>query len=164
VAQVDEAILRSEDQRTDDGPVESEWKKPRIRAAGAFRSPPKGEAGFSGLDLKSYCESKTWRIEDLAPENIGILVEKCLFHAMPNALDITALDGGSRTAPSNRPSAERSPVKSRHGSNPARLRIRLDTVHRFLRDSRRTESATGQRPPCLARADGELEAGEKKRA
>lgn len=53
--------------------------------------------GVSGLDLKSHYESRTGRIEELAPENIGILVEKCLFHDMPNALVITTLDCGRRT-------------------------------------------------------------------
>ncbi|MEM7011403.1 MAG: right-handed parallel beta-helix repeat-containing protein [Verrucomicrobiota bacterium] len=57
--------------------------------------------GVSGLDLKSHYESRTGRIEDLAPENIGILVEKCLFHDMPNALVITTLDSGRRSGPGN---------------------------------------------------------------
>ena len=55
--------------------------------------------GVSGLDLKSHYESRTGRIEDLAPENIGILVEKCLFHDMPNGLVITTLDCGRRKGP-----------------------------------------------------------------
>jgi hypothetical protein len=38
-------------------------------------------------------------IEDLAPENIGILVEKCLFHDMPNGLVISTLDCGRRKGP-----------------------------------------------------------------
>ncbi|MAF65279.1 MAG: hypothetical protein CMJ84_06430 [Planctomycetes bacterium] len=57
--------------------------------------------GVSGLDVKSHYESRTGRIEDLAPENIGILVEKCLFHDMPNALVITTLDCGRRTGLGN---------------------------------------------------------------
>lgn len=57
--------------------------------------------GVSGLDLKAHYESRTGRIENLAPENIGILVEKCLFHDMPNALVITTLDGGRRKGPGN---------------------------------------------------------------
>ena len=57
--------------------------------------------GVSGLDLKSHYESRTGKIEDLAPENIGILVEKCLFHDMPNALVITTLDAGRRKGPGN---------------------------------------------------------------
>ncbi len=55
--------------------------------------------GVSGLDLKSHYESKTGRIEDLAPENIGILIEKCLFHDMPNAIVLTTLDCGRRKGP-----------------------------------------------------------------
>jgi len=55
--------------------------------------------GVSGLDLKSHYESRTGRIEDLAPENIGILVEKCVFHDMPNGLVITTLDCGRRKGP-----------------------------------------------------------------
>jgi hypothetical protein len=57
--------------------------------------------GVSGLDLKSHYESRTGRIEDLAPENIGILVETCLFHDMPNAIVLTTLDCGRRTGPGN---------------------------------------------------------------
>jgi len=55
--------------------------------------------GVSGLDLKSHYETRTGRIEDLAPENIGILVEKCLFHDMPNGLVITTNDCGRRKGP-----------------------------------------------------------------
>ena len=53
----------------------------------------------SGLDLKSHYESRTGNIEELAPENIDILVEDCLFHDTPNALVITTLDGGRRKGP-----------------------------------------------------------------
>ena len=42
--------------------------------------------GTSGMDIKSHYESKTGRIEDLSPENVGILIENCLFHDMPNAI------------------------------------------------------------------------------
>ncbi len=52
--------------------------------------------GVSGMDIKAHYESKTGRIEDLAPENIGIRVERCLFHDMPNAFVITTLDCGRR--------------------------------------------------------------------
>ena len=55
--------------------------------------------GVSGLDLKSHYESRTGNIDDLAPENVGILVEDCLFHDMPNALVITTLDAGRRKGP-----------------------------------------------------------------
>jgi len=55
--------------------------------------------GTSGMDIKSHYESRTGRIEDLAPENTGILVEKCLFHDMPNALVLTTLDCGRRKGP-----------------------------------------------------------------
>ena len=55
--------------------------------------------GVSGLDLKSHYESRTGRIEDLAPENIGIVVEDCLLHDMPNGLVITTLDCGRRKGP-----------------------------------------------------------------
>jgi len=53
----------------------------------------------SGMDIKSHYESRTGRIADLAPENIGILVEKCLFHDMPNAIVLTTLDCGRRKGP-----------------------------------------------------------------
>lgn len=55
--------------------------------------------GVSGLDLKSHYESKTGRVEDLAPENIDILIENCLFHDMPNAIVLTTLDCGRRKGP-----------------------------------------------------------------
>jgi len=57
--------------------------------------------GVSGMDIKSHYESKTGRIEDLSPENIGILIENCLFHDMPNAIVLTTLDCGRRTGPGN---------------------------------------------------------------
>lgn len=57
--------------------------------------------GTSGMDIKSHYESRTGRIEDLAPENIGIVVEKCLFHDMPNAFVLTTLDCGRRQGPGN---------------------------------------------------------------
>jgi hypothetical protein len=55
--------------------------------------------GVSGLDLKSHYESRTGNIDELAPENVGIQVEDCLFHDMPNALVITTLDAGRRKGP-----------------------------------------------------------------
>lgn len=55
--------------------------------------------GVSGMDIKSHYESKTGRIEDLAPENIGILIENCLFHDTPNAIVLTTLDCGRRSGP-----------------------------------------------------------------
>jgi hypothetical protein len=55
----------------------------------------------SGMDIKSHYESKTGRITDLAPENVGILVEDCLFHDMPNAIVLTTIDGGRRKGPGN---------------------------------------------------------------
>ena len=57
--------------------------------------------GTSGMDIKSHYESRTGRIEDLSPENIGILVENCLFHDMPNAIVLTTLDCGRRKGPGN---------------------------------------------------------------
>lgn len=50
--------------------------------------------GVSGLDIKSHYETKTGRIEDVAPENNNIRVEKCLFHDMPNAMVLTTIDTG----------------------------------------------------------------------
>ena len=55
--------------------------------------------GTSGMDIKSHYESRTGRIADLAPENIGIRVEKCVFHDMPNAIVLTTLDCGRRKGP-----------------------------------------------------------------
>lgn len=55
--------------------------------------------GTAGLDLKSHYELKTGRIEDHAPENVGIVVENCLFHDMPNAVILTTLDCGRRDGP-----------------------------------------------------------------
>jgi hypothetical protein len=55
--------------------------------------------GTSGMDIKAHYETKTGRIEDLPPENVGILVEKCLFHDMPNAFVFTTLDCGRREGP-----------------------------------------------------------------
>lgn len=55
--------------------------------------------GTSGMDIKSHYESRTGRIEDLAPENVGIVIEKCLFHDTPNALVLTTLDCGRRKGP-----------------------------------------------------------------
>jgi hypothetical protein len=55
--------------------------------------------GTSGMDIKSHYESRTGRIADLAPENIGILVEKCVFHDTPNAIVLTTLDCGRRKGP-----------------------------------------------------------------
>jgi hypothetical protein len=54
-----------------------------------------------GMDIKSHYESRTGRIADLSPENIGILIENCLFHDMPNAIVLTTLDCGRRTGPGN---------------------------------------------------------------
>ena len=55
----------------------------------------------SGMDLKSHYESKSGRITDLEPENVGIRVERCLFHDMPNAIVLTTIDGGRRKGPGN---------------------------------------------------------------
>jgi len=55
--------------------------------------------GVCGLDIKSHYESRTGRIADLRPENIGIRIEKCLFHDMPNAIVLTTLDAGRRKGP-----------------------------------------------------------------
>jgi len=55
--------------------------------------------GTSGMDIKSHYESRTGQVADLAPENIGIVVEKCLFHDMPNAIVLTTLDCGRRKGP-----------------------------------------------------------------
>jgi len=55
--------------------------------------------GTSGMDIKSHYESRAGRIADLSPENVGILVEKCLFHDMPNAFVLTTLDCGYRLKP-----------------------------------------------------------------
>jgi hypothetical protein len=53
--------------------------------------------GVSGLDLKShYTGADLFR-----PENIGILIEKCLFHDMPNAIVLTTNDCGRRKGPGN---------------------------------------------------------------
>ncbi|MHC4626508.1 MAG: sialate O-acetylesterase [Planctomycetota bacterium] len=57
--------------------------------------------GVSGMDIKSHYESGSGRIEELSPENVGILVENCLFHDMPNAIVLTTLDCGRRTGPGN---------------------------------------------------------------
>jgi len=43
--------------------------------------------GCCGLDLKSHYEGALGR-----PENVGILIEKCLFSDMPNAVVLTTLD------------------------------------------------------------------------
>jgi hypothetical protein len=53
----------------------------------------------SGIDLKSFYQTRSGRIEDLEPQNIGILIEDCLFHDMPNAVILTTLDGGRRKGP-----------------------------------------------------------------
>jgi len=47
--------------------------------------------GCCGLDLKSHYEGVLGR-----PENVGILVEKCLFSDMPNAVVLTTLDDSRR--------------------------------------------------------------------
>lgn len=47
--------------------------------------------GCAGLDLKSHYEGPLGR-----PENVGILVEKCLFADMPNAVVLTTLDHNRR--------------------------------------------------------------------
>ena len=52
--------------------------------------------GVSGMDLKASYHLKTGRIEDHPAENVGILVEKSLFHDMPNALVLTTNDGGRK--------------------------------------------------------------------
>jgi len=48
--------------------------------------------GVSGLDCKSHYQSKTGSLEGIPPENVGILVEKSLFHDMPCAFVFTTLD------------------------------------------------------------------------
>jgi len=47
--------------------------------------------GCCGLDLKSHYEKDLGR-----PENVGILIEKCRFYDMPNAVVLTTLDYGRR--------------------------------------------------------------------
>jgi formylglycine-generating enzyme required for sulfatase activity len=49
-----------------------------------------------GMDIKSHYESKTGDITDLAPENIGIRVEKCLFHDVKNGIVFTTIDHSAR--------------------------------------------------------------------
>jgi hypothetical protein len=53
----------------------------------------------SGMDIKSHYESKTGQSADLSPENVGILIENCLFHDMPNGIVLTTLDCGRRAGP-----------------------------------------------------------------
>ena len=55
--------------------------------------------GVSGLDIKSFYQPRSGRIEDVEPENHDILIENCLFHDMPNAIVLTTLDGGRRKGP-----------------------------------------------------------------
>ena len=57
--------------------------------------------GVSGMDIKSHYESRTGDLSDLAPENIGIRVEECLFHDMANAVVLTTSDRGYRKGPGN---------------------------------------------------------------
>ena len=57
--------------------------------------------GVSGLDLKSHYESKSGRIDKLEPENVGILIEKCLFHDLPNGVVLTTVDCGRRRGEGN---------------------------------------------------------------
>jgi hypothetical protein len=57
--------------------------------------------GVSGIDIKSHYESRTGTIQNVGPENIGILIENCLFHDMPNAIVLTTIDGGRRKGPQN---------------------------------------------------------------
>ena len=57
--------------------------------------------GVSGIDIKSHYESRTGTIEDVGPENIGIVIENCLFHDMPNGIVLTTIDGGRRKGPGN---------------------------------------------------------------
>ena len=54
--------------------------------------------GVSGMDLKSGYDLDKGRLSesDLVPENVGILIEQCLFHDMPNAIVLTTIDGGRR--------------------------------------------------------------------
>jgi hypothetical protein len=47
--------------------------------------------GCSGLDIKSHYNSGPGR-----PENVGILIEKCLFTDVPNGVVFTTNDGGRR--------------------------------------------------------------------
>lgn len=49
--------------------------------------------GVSGMDIKASYHLKTGRFEGHPPENVGILIEKCLFHDMPNAIVLTTNDG-----------------------------------------------------------------------
>jgi hypothetical protein len=49
--------------------------------------------GVSGMDIKSHYIQKNGRIEDQAPENVGILIEKCLFHDMPNGIVLSTVVG-----------------------------------------------------------------------
>lgn len=55
--------------------------------------------GTSGMDIKSHYESKTGKLEELEPENVGILIENCTFHDMPNGIVLTTLDCGRRFGP-----------------------------------------------------------------
>jgi hypothetical protein len=55
--------------------------------------------GVSGMDIKAHYETKTGRIDDHPPENVGIRIDQCLFHDMPNAFVFTTLDCGRRQGP-----------------------------------------------------------------
>jgi len=55
--------------------------------------------GVSGLDIKSFYQPRSGRIEDVEPENHDILIESCLFLDTPNAIVLTTLDGGRRKGP-----------------------------------------------------------------
>jgi hypothetical protein len=57
--------------------------------------------GVSGIDIKSHYESRTGTLKEVGPENVGILIEDCLFHDMPNAIVLTISDGGRRKGPGN---------------------------------------------------------------
>ena len=52
--------------------------------------------GVSGMDIKASYDPRPGGIESQEPENVGILIENCLFHDMPNSLVVTTIDGGWR--------------------------------------------------------------------
>lgn len=54
--------------------------------------------GREGLDLKSFYQGKN---SVSRPENVGILVDKCLFHDMSNAIVLSTVDDGRRKGQGN---------------------------------------------------------------
>jgi len=54
--------------------------------------------GVSGMDIKSSYNLEKGRLTeaDLVPENVGIRIEKSLFHDMPNGIVLTTIDAGWR--------------------------------------------------------------------